>query len=76
MQKPLGGVVGLIVALVFETVLFIVRANMSSESGKKYMHLLDPKRAKLDAEPATPAGDAFTTMPVRAIADRATKKNQ
>lgn len=67
------------VALVFETTLFIVRANMSSEGGKKYMHLLDPKRAKLEAEPATPAGDAFTTMPapkLSRVADGTSKKNR
>lgn len=63
-------------ALVFETVLFIVRANMSSEGGKKYMHLLDPKAAKLAAEPPSAAGEAFTTMPARKIKAAASKKTR
>eukprot|EP00892_Ulva_mutabilis_P010704 jgi/Ulvmu1/8005/UM004_0241.1 len=76
LMKPLGGVVGLIIALVFETTLFIVRANMASEGGMKYMHLLDPKRAKLAAAEPTPAGEAFTTMPVPKIAEGSSKKNR
>jgi hypothetical protein len=63
MQKYLGGVVGVIIALVFETVLFIARASMQTNAGMKYTHLLDPKKAKLQAQPATPAGKPFTTQP-------------
>lgn len=76
MQKPLGGVVGIMVALVFETTLFIVRANMAPDGGKKYMHLLDPKAAALAAAPATPAGEAFTTKPAPKTADATSKKNR
>lgn len=76
LQKPLGGVVGIMVALVFETTLFIVRANMSPDGGKKYMHLLDPKAAALAAMPPTPAGDPFMTMPAPKTTNAASKKNR
>ena len=62
-QKPLGGVVGVIVALILETVLFMARANMQTNTGIKYEHLWDPERAKKKKQKPTPAGTPFTTQP-------------
>jgi hypothetical protein len=64
-QKPLGGVVGVVVALVLETVLFMARANMQTNEGIKYEHLWDPERAKKKKMKPQPAGVPFTTQPKR-----------
>jgi hypothetical protein len=66
MQKHLGGIVGLVLALVLETVLFISRANLASTSGlgTKYAALLDPVKHAKQQEPPTPiAGQAFQSVP-------------
>ena len=63
MQKPLGGVVGVIIALILETVLFMARANMQTNAGIKYEHLWDPERAKRKKQKPTPTGTPFTTQP-------------
>ena len=54
---------GVIIALILETVLFIARANMQTNAGAKYEHLWDPERAKQKKQPPVPAGTPFTTQP-------------
>lgn len=69
MQKPLGGVVGVIIALIFETILFMARANMQTNAGMKYEYLFDPERAKQKKQKPTPAGCPFTTLPKQSRQD-------
>lgn len=79
MQKPLGGVVGVIFALILETVLFMARANMQTNAGMKYEHLWDPEGAKKKKQKPTPAGTPFTTQPKSKKVDTTgtdTKKDQ
>ena len=73
MQKHLGGILGLILALILETVLFISRANLTPGLGTKYEALLDPKRHEQKRQKATPSGDAFQTMPAAAHAQEAAR---
>ncbi len=62
MQEPLGGVLGIIVALVFETVLFIARSSMKAGGGQKYQRYLDPDKFEHMQAGSTPAeGQQFIT---------------
>lgn len=64
MQEQLCGVVGLILALILETALYISRANLTAGLGAKYEPLLDPKRHALKQQKPQPVeGDSFQTVP-------------
>lgn len=65
-QKYLGGIVGLIIALVLETFLFMARSTMadSANLGKKYLHLVDPvKHAQLQAGSTPDLEQTYQTAP-------------
>ena len=69
MQRPLCGVLGLVVALIFEVALFIARANTSPGLGKKYEALWEPEAFKAKQQRAVPVeGQAFQTTPAAAAA--------
>ena len=62
--------VGLILALVLETALYISRASLTAGLGAKYESLLDPKRHALKQQQARPVeGASFQTVPGRQAAD-------
>jgi hypothetical protein len=63
----MGGVVGLVLALILETVLFISRTSLTPGLGKKYEAFQDPKRYAQKKQKAVPVpGEAFRTIPGRA----------
>ena len=82
-QKHLAGIVGLVAALVLETVLFITRASILPGYGAKYEALTDPakyankqqgpKPVVEEAWVSNPAGEALSAPPVPAPAVEAKK---